>query len=147
MTCSAATLISVLKVSGCRDIESSSVNDGRDALPLAVEIERVRQPQFNLLSGLQRLVRVGKRHQRLALIVQMYVILFAEVLDPVHAADQPPAIARGDLQVFGANADRLRSGRESDLGNETGGHEVELGCAKPRCNVPDRKSTRLNSSH
>src|SRR6185437_4944124 len=135
MTCSAATLTSVLNVSGCRDIESSSVDHGGDALSVTVEIEWVHQPQFNLLSGLQRLAWISKRHQGLALIVQVNVILLAEVLYLMHAADQPPTIARCDLQVFGPDADRLRSGRVSDLGNETSRKKVDQGRAESRCDV------------
>ena len=55
--------------------------------------------QFNLLTGLKCRTWIGQRHQHLALIVQVDVILLAEVLDPAHTADQRPAIARGKQEA------------------------------------------------
>src|SRR5215471_11727071 len=117
MTCSAATLTSDLNVSGCSDIEFDPlVSHRRDALSCAIETERMHQVQFYLLTGMKRLVRIRKRHERLTLIVQVNVILLSEVLDAVHAADHPPAIARGNLEMLGADADRLRSRRHRHVG-------------------------------
>src|SRR5262249_4201505 len=101
----------------------------------AVEIERMLQVQFNLLTDLERLARVRKRHQRLALIVQVYVILLAQALDPMHAADQPPPIARGDLQMLGADANGLCPGWKDYLRSKACRKKVDLGRAEPRCDV------------
>jgi hypothetical protein len=83
----------------------------RNALPCAIEAERAHQMQFDLLTGLQRLMRIRKRHQCRTLIVQMNMILLAKVLDAVDTADHHPAIARADPQVLGADSHRLRSRR------------------------------------
>src|SRR5215471_4335907 len=117
MSCSAATLTSDLNVSGCRDIAFDPLlNHRRDTLPCAIETERMHQVQFDLLAGTKRLMRIRKRHQRLALVVQVNMILLTEVLDAVHAADHPATIARRKLQMFGADADGLRSLRHRHVG-------------------------------
>lgn len=74
-----------------------------------IETERMHQVQFDLLTGAKRPVRIRKRHQGLTLIVKVNVVLLAEVLDAVHAANHPPTIARSNLEMLGADADRLRS--------------------------------------
>ncbi|GCC48315.1 hypothetical protein chiPu_0032414, partial [Chiloscyllium punctatum] len=61
------------------------MNRRGNPLPRTVETQRMHQLQIDLLAGLQRLMRIRQRHQRLALIVQMNMILLAEVLDPMHA--------------------------------------------------------------
>jgi hypothetical protein len=86
-------------------------------LPCAIETERVHQLQFNLLTGTKRLMGIRQRHQCLALVVQVNVILLAKVLDAVDAADHPPTIARGDLEMLGADPDSLRSMRHWYIGH------------------------------
>src|SRR5512147_422402 len=101
-----------------------SVNQRRDALPSAIETERLHQVQFDLLTRTKRLMRIRQRHQRLPLIVQVNVILLAEVLDAVDAANHPPAIARSNPEMLGTNTDSLRSRRHWHFGQQTSGKEV-----------------------
>ena len=79
-----------------------------DAPSRGVEIERIDKLQFDILVGMQRLMRVGKRHQHLASIFEVHMILIAEVFDAMDAADDAAAICRRDLQVLGADADACR---------------------------------------
>ena len=79
-----------------------------DAPARRIEVEWVHQSQFDLLTGGKRLMRVGKRNQGLAPIFEIDVILIAEVLDAVHAADDAASVPRLDLQVFSADSNGLR---------------------------------------
>jgi len=97
-----------------------------DAPSRGIEIERIDKLQFDLLVGLQRLMRVGKRHQHLASIFEVHMILIAEVFDATHAADDAAAVGRRDLQVLGSDADRVGAGRHHNLGNKARGKEINL---------------------
>ena len=72
---------------------------------------------------------IGKCHQRLSFIFEMDVILLPQMLDTAYPANQPSAIAIADLQVLGADPDRLRSLRKSDFGKKASGKKVDLGRA------------------
>ena len=63
------------------------------------------------MTGLQRLMRVGKRHQHLAPVFKVNMILVAEVLDPMDPADNPAAVCRRDPKMFGADANGAGAGR------------------------------------
>ena len=75
-----------------------------------VEIKRFDQLEFNVLGGLKRLMRIGQRYQHLAAIFQVHMILVAEMLDAMHAADDAASVGRGDPQVLGADADGVGAG-------------------------------------
>jgi hypothetical protein len=80
-----------------------------------IEVERVHQPQLDVLTGCKRLMRVGKRHQGLTSIFEIDMILIAEVLDAVHETDDGAAVPRFDLQVLGSDSDGLSPRRHRDL--------------------------------
>ncbi len=90
----------------------------RDAPSGGIEIKRVHQLQLDFLAGFQRLMRIGKGHQRLAPVFEVDVIAIAEVLDAVHAANQTAAICFGYPQMLGADTDRFGPGWHRDFGNE-----------------------------
>ena len=80
-------------------------------------------------------MRIGERDQHFAPIFEMHVILVAEVLDAVHPADDAAAVRLRNLQVLGADADRVGAGRHRGLGNELRGKEIDLRRAEPAGDV------------
>ena len=93
------------------------MNRGRDTPSRRIEIERLDELQFDVLAGFQRLMRIGKRHQHPASIFEMNVILVAEVLDAMNAADDLSPIRLSDLKMFGTDTDGFGPGRDLDLGD------------------------------
>ena len=83
------------------------------------------------MAGLKRPMRIGKCHQHLAPVFKVNMILVAEMLDPMHPADNPAAVCRSDLKVLGADANRVGADRHRGLGNKARGKKIDLRRAKP----------------
>jgi hypothetical protein len=76
-------------------------------------------------------VRVRKSDQHLAATFEVNVILVAEMFDPAYPADHRSAVRLGNLQMLGADADRLGSRRHRHLGNAGCAEKIDLGCPEP----------------
>src|ERR1700757_5306377 len=119
MTCSAAALTRDLNVSGCRDMfPDPLLRECGDSSPRRIEVKRMPQAKFNLLAGLQRLMGIRQRDHGLPPVLEMNVILLAQMLDTVHAPDQRSAVSRGNLQMLRADANRLGPRRGRHTGGE-----------------------------
>src|SRR5580700_1062961 len=79
----------------------------RDPPSSRIEIEGPIEPQLDLLTGFERLMRIGQRHQHVVAILQVNVILITEMFNAVDAPGKLSATGLGDLQVFGADAERF----------------------------------------
>src|SRR6516162_927872 len=103
---------------------SFTLSDRGDSPPRGIEVKRMSQSKFNLLAGLQRLMGIRQRDHGPASVLEMDVILLAQMLDPVHAPNQRAAAAGGDLQMFGADADGLGAWRGRHVGHQRKGQEI-----------------------
>src|ERR1700676_5163439 len=115
MTRSAATAISDLKTEGSRGMTGSLGGDG-DAPASYIKVERVQQSQAHLLACPERLVRIGQGDKGLPFVVEMHVVLVAEMLDPAHSAHEASAVRLADLQMLCSHADSLCMTRHGRLG-------------------------------
>ena len=102
--------------------------------PGGIEVKRMLQTKFNLFARLQRLVWIGQRDHGQPPVFEMDVILLAQMLDPVHAADQRTAVAGHDLHMLGADADALGPGGAGTSGAAETGRKLI-------CGVPRREAT------
>ena len=103
------------------------MNRCRDAPSGRIEVKWMDKLELDVLAGGERLMRIGQRHERLAPILEVDVVLIAEVFDAMDAADDAAAVSRLDQQVLGADADGLGPGRRRELGNGVAGRKLICG--------------------
>src|SRR5208283_537223 len=70
-------------------------------------------------------------HEALSLVVDMHVVLVAEMLHPTHLAHETRGVRLCDLEMLGSHADRLRSTRRRRLGQKIRCDQIDLGGPEP----------------
>src|ERR1700677_4438823 len=96
-----------------------------DPLSPSIEIKRLNELQFDLLSSLQRRMWIGQSHQCAIAILQVNVILIAEMLDPAHPPGKLTAVGLGDLQVLGAYAEGFGPRRHRGMRQQLSRQEID----------------------
>ena len=76
-------------------------------------------------------MRIGQRHEHVVAIFQVNVILIAEMFDAVDAPRKLSATGLGDLQVFGADAERFGAGGHGGMREKVNRQEIDRRCAEP----------------
>ena len=67
----------------------------------------------------------------MAVVVEMHMVLVAEMLDPMHATPEVAAVWLSDLQMLGPHADSFRMARRARLGQQLRRQQIDLRHAKP----------------